>query len=101
MAPGQRAGSEIEVGSQHIGSGDFIFEAIEAAGRANRLRRAFAQDDATRINQMDAPIDEVAVAGRFFETPVLVADLRAVRDFRRRAAPGVPVKRSGWGLWRG
>src|SRR3974390_1140160 len=98
MVPGERTGREIEMRGENVRGRDAAFKAIKAAGSGDRLRQAFAEDDARGVDEMDAPIDEVPLAAGFFQAPVHVADLRAVGNFGPRSAPEVPIERGGGGV---
>ena len=92
---------ELEVGRERVGRRDLVLQAIDPAGGRDPSRHAQPEDHAAGVDQVDAPIDEMPVAGGLLQPPIDVADLR---DCRGSSGPG-PHQRSqssaaggGWGV---
>src|SRR5690606_5080459 len=93
MPPGDRATLELDVRDERVRCRDLSLVTIESTGGRHGFRRRFPQNEPSGVDQMNAPIVQVSVAGRFFEAPVAVPDLRTVRNQRAGSAPEVPVQR--------
>ena len=66
MTPDHRTTFELEVRGQGVGSRDSALELIESANGSNALRETLAEGQADGVDEMDAPIDKMAVAGDVF-----------------------------------
>ena len=95
VAPRDRAAFEFKLRRERVRRRDFARQLKQAAGRADRLGRLLAENHARGVDQMEAPVVKMALAGGLFLPPVLVADLRAVGNERGRAAPEIPVEGGG------
>src|SRR5690606_38578323 len=82
MAPGDRATLELEVRDERVRGRDLPLVTIEAAGGGHSFRSRFPKYEPRGVDQMNAPIDQVSVAGGFLEAPIAVPDLRTVRNQR-------------------